>query len=111
MLCLFCAGINLALARSEILIRSVVSASTGRTFTDDTENPRIKITIPPGALSSDVRLSVRVRSFDKPLDDRQKDASPVYKSGSNQFCADTVSMTGNSIGGDIHGGGISPDLN
>jgi|GEM_PF-2846109 len=45
MLCLFCAGINLALARSEILIRSVVSASTGRTFTDDTENPRIKITI------------------------------------------------------------------
>ena len=61
------------------VIHDVVSASRGGIFTDNPDNPGIKITIPPGALSADARLSVRIRSYNKPLNDTQTEASPVYK--------------------------------
>ena len=43
---------------SGLLIRTIVPAALGGTFTDDPSNPRITVTIPPGALNMDARLRV-----------------------------------------------------
>lgn len=76
-----------------VLIRAIVPAALGGTFSDNPENPRITVTIPPGALNNDARLRVRAiddgddeDSRDKKHDDdklhvrsRQTAASPVFK--------------------------------
>ncbi|MEE9354898.1 MAG: c-type cytochrome [Methylococcaceae bacterium] len=69
---------SVAGSQSKRIVNGFISASEGGMLYDDFDNPQIKITIPPDALSADARVSVRVKSYDKPLDDRQTEASPIY---------------------------------
>lgn len=60
-------------------IDALVHAALGGTFTDDSQDPGITITIPPGALSADARLNVKIRQGAHPVGDKQTAASPAYK--------------------------------
>ena len=78
---------------NRVLIRAIVPASLGGTFSDDPDNPQITITIPPGALNVDARLRVVLLGDADDDDDEDDDegddksyrdpnqtaASPVYK--------------------------------
>ena len=75
---------------NRVLIRTIVPASLGGTFSDDPDNPQITVSIPPGALNVDARLRVvlladRDDDDDDDEDDKsysdpnQTPASPVYK--------------------------------
>ena len=59
-------------------IYAYVNASTGGTFTDNPDNPAIKITIPPGALSANARLRVRPLRRAGQVGPHQTAASPAY---------------------------------
>ena len=62
-----------------LLIRANVPASLGGTFSDDADNPRITVTIPPGALNRDARLKVTLVDGDAlATGPTQTAASPVF---------------------------------
>jgi hypothetical protein len=60
-------------------IDALVHAALGGTFTDDAQDPSITITIPPGALSADARLSVKIREEAHPVGDNQTAGSHAFK--------------------------------
>lgn len=64
------------------LIKALVPASIGGTFSDDPDKPTVTVTIPPGALSMDARLLVTL------VDDRDDDSDANL--GLNQMPASPV---------------------
>ncbi len=65
------------------LIKALVPASVGGTFSDDPVNPTVTVTIPPGALSRDGRLLVTIvdedgDDADENLGSNQTPASPIF---------------------------------
>ncbi len=56
-----------------------VNASAGGTFTDNPDNPSIKISIPAGALSANAKLVVRPIRRTRPVGPNQTAASPAFK--------------------------------
>ena len=67
-----------------LLIRAVVPAALGGSFSDDRDNPRVTVTIPPGALNIDARLRVKIVGDEdddnsSQLDTNQAPASPIFK--------------------------------
>ena len=67
----------------DLLIKALVPASLGGSFTDNPDNPTVTVTIPPGALNADARLRVSLvddddDDGDENLTPNQMPASPVY---------------------------------
>ena len=61
------------------LIRTVVPAATGGTFSDNPGDPRVTVTVPPGALDRDAVLRVRLRRVHGRLADTQYPASDAFR--------------------------------
>lgn len=60
------------------LIRADVSAASGGTFVDNPTNPRVSLTIPPGALNADARLVVTAVTSSTPPAANQTVASDAF---------------------------------
>lgn len=60
------------------LIRTDVSAASGGTFADNSANPRVSLTIPPGALSADARLVITAVTSSTPAAANQTVASDAF---------------------------------